>query len=105
MDFNPIIDEIHAGEFDSILVSMQRAIQMREEVLREGLRSSISIGDVVRFNTNTSPKYLHGLHATVRGFAKKNITVEIVEADKPYARRYARGSFRTPVSLVDLVET
>ena len=97
------VEAILDGDTDSFLGAISAAIKERKESLNNRKILFINIGDTVRFNKSTRPKYLQGLEATVVKVNQKSVVVKIKDADGR-ARRYGYGEFRTPISLVDKVE-
>jgi hypothetical protein len=99
-----IIETILNGHVDASLDAISNTIKMRRGNLNDRKILFISPGDIVKFNSETRPKYLQGLEAEVIKTNKTTLTVKIKEESKFLARKYGYGSFRTPISLVDKVE-
>lgn len=98
------VEAIIDGDCDSFLDAISGAIKRRREIKNETKMLFINPGDIVRFNSQTRPKYLAGTEATVTKVNQKRIVVKINEDFKFKARKYGYGEFTTPISLVDKVE-
>jgi len=97
-----IVNVIIDGDADTFLDSIAGAIKKRREAINSKKMFMLSPGDTVMFNSQTRPKYLQGLEATVVRCNQKRVVVKIKDADSR-ARKYAYGEFTTPVSLVEKI--
>lgn len=103
MTTEEIIQAIVGGDVDDDLRSIAQACKDRQKAAASTLRYVLKVGDKVAFNSNIRPAYLQGLKAVVRKVNQTTATVDVVEADRYRARRYATG-VRCPFTLLDRVE-
>jgi hypothetical protein len=96
---NDVISDIYDGKFDKDLDRLVVAINHRRECLTSDKLMEFSIGDKVRFNHSTRPKYLIGEHATVVQKLRKKVKVKL---DHP-SGRFGSGPITCPLSLIDAV--
>jgi hypothetical protein len=96
--FGAINTAIITGEFDNELDLIAQSIKTRRDMLSAKLKSSLSIGDKVKFNDQTNPAYMRGMVATVVNIKRERV---VVRMDKPTGR--FTGSITTPVSLLEKV--
>lgn len=102
MNTQEVVGGIFTGEFDDELNDIVAAINSRRDTISRNKVKSISVGDVVIFNSSIRPKYLEGKEAKVTKVNRKTVTVSI--PDDPNYRKYAgSASVRCPVSLLEVV--
>lgn len=94
------------GNFDDELDKIKDSVRERKAILNRMTFIEINEGDIVRFNSQTRPNYLFKSNIRARVIRKlnKNIEVEVLEEDRAKARRFGRGKFSTPISLIERVE-
>lgn len=97
--YNKVILPIMQGEYDDYLDNFVQACQNRKKDLAPKIYE-FNIGDVVRFNTSTRPKYLQGKTAKVVKVNRSKIVVKIDGMD-PYAK-YS-GDVTVPLALIEKV--
>jgi len=99
-----IAGQIRHGEFDDSLEAILDAVTERRKATRSvrvaQAFSGLSVGDTVRFNDKTRPKYLVGVEGTIT--RKRQSKVEVtIGAD---AGKFRAGSpIVVPVELIDAV--
>ena len=97
---NEIIDKVLGGEADEYLNELREAVNSRRKVVAARVVSGVKVGDRIRFNENTRPKYLQGIEAVVVEKLQKNVRVEMAET----AGRYTAGMpITVPAILVEVV--
>lgn len=97
--YNKVILPIMQGEYDDYLDNFVQACQNRKKDMAPKIYE-FNIGDVVRFNTSTRPKYLQGKTAKVVKVNRSKIVVKIDGMD-PYAK-YS-GDVTVPLALIEKV--
>lgn len=94
-----MIDDIKQGKYDNVLDMIDKAVQARKQALLPQIWE-FSIGDLVKLNDNTRPKYLQGKQARV---VKVNRTKIVVDIDGiEYPSKYS-GEVTVPLALVDKI--
>lgn len=94
-----MIDDIKQGKYDNDLDMIAKAVQARKQALLPQIWE-FSVGDLVRLNGNTRPKYLQGKQAKV---VKVNRTKIVVDIDgMEYPSKYS-GNVTVPLELVDKI--
>ena len=71
------MDERILNKADNDLEAIDLAIRERRRILASRELDRLKVGDRVRFNGLTSPKYLQRVEATVTEKSRKSVTVEI----------------------------
>lgn len=99
---NSICQTIILGGADDILDEISDALKERKAIINGAKIYDIKIGDIVRFNTDTRPKYLQGFEVKVLKKNKKTVVVKIPD-DAWGTKRYRGGEIRVPLSLIDKV--
>ncbi len=99
MKKSDIIKEIISGGFDKEIESIFLALKERKRSLSQIMALSLNIGDRVKFNKETRPKYLQGLEVTI---VDKKRTKLVIELDNPVGR-FQGGRITTPASLLEKV--
>lgn len=94
-----MINDIKTGKYDDQLDMIVQAVKARKDALLPQIWE-FSIGDAVRFNNSTRPKYLQGKTAKVVKVNRSKIVVKIDDME-PFAK-YA-GNVTVPLSLVEKV--
>lgn len=90
---------LYRGEFDEFLDGMIYTIQEYKKSKAPKIWE-FGIGDIVRLNNQTRPKYLQGKTAKVVKVNRSKIVIKIDDME-PYAK-YA-GNVTVPLSLVEKV--
>jgi hypothetical protein len=104
-----LIDNIHAGLYDSHLTAIQSATNSRLAAAR-GTRTlaSFGVGDIVEFNNLCSTRYLIGERAQVVGKRRTKIVVKLENPTGRFVRHTADGpvsaDITVPMTIVDLVD-
>lgn len=98
MDFyNNVVVPTMNGEYDEYLDNMIEIVKQRRAAKSPQIWE-FQVGDVVKFNDNTNPKYLRGVSATVK---KINRTKIVVDLDCRQGRFF--HNVTVPLTLVDKV--
>lgn len=92
-----IENAIYNGEYDQSLDQIAMAIQIRRDMLRPKA-TDFKVGEKVRYNSHTRPKYLAGATGVIQKINRTKVTVML---DKPTGRFY--GPINTPTSLIEKV--
>jgi hypothetical protein len=97
----PLLERIAAGELDPHLIAIAEAIRARSELLdtvasAEAL-AELRVGDRVRINHRATPRYLHGVEATVLALDDEGATVCV---HRPIGR-FKSGEVRCPPLVLD----
>ncbi len=92
---------ILTGDLDDTLADVARAVETRRRMIAARTVGQLRVGDRIRFNDTTSPKYLIGVEAVVTKKLQKNVTVEL---DEGVGRFPAGAEIRVPASLVETIE-
>jgi hypothetical protein len=96
--FATINTAIITGDLDESLDFIKHAIKTREEMLQGQLKRSLSIGDKVKFNDQTTPIYMRGMVATIIKINRERV---VVNMDNPTGR--FRNNVTVPFSLLEKV--
>lgn len=104
MDFDAILDQILVSDEDQ-LSKINTAVKQRREILQARVMDAIKINDIVVMNDKTRPKYLQGCFAKVKKVNKTTVGLEMLPGYTQQARKYGKGTFRCPISLVNLQDT
>jgi hypothetical protein len=97
MNYNEIMLSIMTGEQDEWLDNIAALVHNRKREMAPKIWE-FQVGDIVKFNDNTNPKYLRGQNATVR---KINRTKIVVDLDCRQGRFFK--NITVPLTLVDKV--
>lgn len=92
-----MIDDIKQGKYDKQLDMIVQAAKARKEALQPQIWE-FSIGDIVRLNEQTRPKYLQGKTAKVVKVNRSKIVIDIDGQEFP--DKYS-GHVTVPLALVD----
>jgi hypothetical protein len=100
-----LLRAIASGDGDDDIESVYSAVRDRHRSL-EALRadhtmSVIKVGDIVTI-TSCRPKYLEGLQAKVIDLKKTKALIQVIEHDRPYARRYT-SEFLAPFGSLEII--
>jgi hypothetical protein len=95
-----MIKDILSGKYDSELSQISEAIKARREHLNTISFFDFNVGDTVKFNNSTRPKYLVGCKAIIKEKKQKKIVVNIIN---PPMGSLFTNNVRTSVSLVEKV--
>jgi hypothetical protein len=98
LTFGAVNTAIITGDFDTNLDQLLRTIHTRKEVLNLQFKSTLNIGDKVKFKDNTKPTYMRGMVATVISIKRERVGVRLEKAVGRF-----RGDLVTPVSLIEKV--
>lgn len=98
------VEAIIDGDADTFLDAISGAIKKRREAINSKKIFLFSPGDIVKFNSQTRPKYLQGVKAEIVRTNEKTLTVKVLPNYKFAAKKYGYGEFRAPVSLVEKVD-
>lgn len=98
LTFATVNTAIITGEFDNELDLIAQSIKTRKGMLQLAFKSTLKVGDKVKFNDQTKPTYMRGMLATI---VKVNRERVMVKMDKPTGR--FTGTITTPVSLLEKV--
>lgn len=100
MDFqNAFLLPLYRGEYDEYLDNIIAAVHNRKKDMAPKIWE-FGIGDIVRLNNQTRPKYLQGKTAKVVKVNRSKIVIKIDDME-PFAK-YA-GNVTVPLSLVEKV--
>lgn len=100
MDYhNDFVVPVLTGQMDEYLDGMLNTIQLRKKDMAPKIWE-FSIGDTVKMNEHTRPKYLQGKTAKVVKVNRSKIVVKIDDME-PFSK-YS-GNVTVPLSLVDKV--
>lgn len=91
--------DIAAGKYDETLDAIEQAVRARQEQLAMQRLYSLTPGSTVRFNSNTKPKYLRGIEATVVDI---NRTRAVVALASDIGRYRAGGRITVPAALIEI---
>lgn len=98
MDFyNKVSEPTIMGDYDEYLDTMIYLAQERKKALAPKIWE-FQVGERVRFNGATKPKYLQGVEGTVRDINRTRIVVDL---DERHNRFYK--NITVPLSLVEKV--
>jgi len=97
---NAIIGNIVAGNHDAHLDAISNAIALRRSQLSEQKKSSLCVGDIVRFNNKTKPRYMIGHKAKVTKINQKRVQVTMLNGG---VGRFG-STIITPLSIIDKCE-
>jgi hypothetical protein len=92
-----MIDDIKQGKYDNDLDTIAKAVQARKQALLPQIWE-FSVGDLVRLNEQTRPKYLQGKTAKVVKVNRSKIVIDIDGQEFP--DKYS-GHVTVPLALVD----
>ena len=87
MDTREITNAIFSGKLDSDLSFIQSAIANRNRSLDSNKLFSLRVGDTVKYNNKTYPKYMVNATGKVREVRRTRVVVDL---DFP-RRRFNRG--------------
>lgn len=94
-----MIDDIKQGKYDNDLDTIAKAVQARKQALLPQIWE-FSVGDLVRLNEQTRPKYLQGKTAKVVKVNRSKIVIDIDGQEFP--DKYS-GHVTVPLELVDKI--
>lgn len=97
-DIGSALAMVMSGDVDEELDVLTEAIKERKQQIVANFRLTLSVGDRVRFNDLTRPKYLQGVEATLIEKLQKNIVVLLDEPVGKFGKR-----IRTSVGLVEVI--
>lgn len=95
--YNDFVLPVFKGEYDEYLDGMIDTIQKRKRDMAPKIWE-YQVGDVVRFNQNTNPKYLRGAQGIVK---KINRTKVVIDLDERHNRFYK--NITTPLTMIEKV--
>jgi len=81
-----ILNLISSGEFDKDITLLSNAIITRRDRLNYQMLNTINPGDTIMFNGKCRPKYLRGVKATVKGFGRNRIVVDLAQPIGRFSR-------------------
>ena len=81
-----ILNSISSGEFDKDITLLSNAIINRRDRLNYQMLNTIRPGDTIMFNGKCNPKYLRGVKATVKGFGRNRIIVDLAQPIGRFSR-------------------
>lgn len=88
---------IMLGEYDEYLDQIENAVKLRRKDKAPRIWE-FSVGDKVRYNSETNPKYLRGATGTI---VRVNRTKVVIHLDQPVGR--FQGNINTPTALLERV--
>lgn len=97
-DLQQLLSDIHTGIYDDDIERLAIALRRRENAIASDTFYTVEVGDLVRFNNKTRPKYLQGATATV---VDKNTTRLVVKLTKPAGKYSEFSRITVPALLVD----
>jgi hypothetical protein len=99
-----LLDQIAAGELDPHLTAIAQAIRVRYELVQTigsaKALARLNVGDRVRINHHSSPRYLHGVQGTVVDLDEHAATVCV---HRPIGR-FKSGEIRCPPLVLDKLD-
>lgn len=96
-----LLDAIIGGQHDYLLDAIEATVRERRKVLNSRKRLDLAVGDIVRFNSQVSPKYLQGITAKVVALGSgQKVTVEL---EKKVGRFSAGSPIGCPLAIIDKV--
>lgn len=96
IDISDVLTNIVLGKFDGDLDRIITAANSRRKTVGEAKIYSFSVGDRVKYNQLTKPKYLVGAIGTIKQI---NRTKVVVDLDSP-AGKFSKNVI-TPTSLIE----
>ena len=103
MSVNKVITDIVAGEYDNDMGRIIKAVNDRRDIIGRIKTSSITVGDVIKFNNNIRPKYLAGGTVTVKKVNRKTVVCDF-PSDSIFGRFANAKNVKVPTSTIDVVE-
>lgn len=97
----PIVDVCKAivrGEYDNDLDMIRQAMSDRAEMQKRDKFWTFKVGDTVKFNSKTRPKYLVGIEGKIVEKRQTKVVVDIGDRHGRFGRQ-----INVPVSLIDVV--
>jgi hypothetical protein len=95
--YNDFVLPVFKGEYDEYLDGMIDTIQKRKRDMAPKIWE-FQVGEIVKYNMATNPKYLRGAQGTIR---KINRTKVVIDLDHPHGR-FHRG-ITTPLTMIEKV--
>jgi hypothetical protein len=96
-----LLDAIIGGQHDDSLDAIEATVRERRKVLNARKRFDLAVGDLVRFNSQVSPKYLNGVTAKVTALGSgQKVTVEL---EQNRGRFRAGSPIGCPLAIIDKV--
>lgn len=96
-----VLAAIATGELDESLDEIITIARARMKGLQTALADELRPGDTVRFKRDIRPQYLAGLTATVVRLNRDSAVLQAPADAAHKYRRFARGEFRCPFSLIE----
>lgn len=97
MNYNEIMLSIMTGEQDEWLDNITAVVHNRKRDMAPKIWE-YRVGERVRFNDSTKPKYLRGVEATVRDINRTRIVVDLDQRVERFFK-----NITVPLTLVDKV--
>lgn len=110
LTLDQFLDYLDIGEYDDRLTEIIDRADERHTVVLNRRSRELKVGEQLRFNDTTSPKYLRGKTVTYGGLdeelSKKRGQPWVFVLAPPIAsyRRFAGSTFRAPVNTLEKVE-